>query len=450
MSVNEGIDIAKTTEVADFRDLRESNCWVQDRLLEEHRGLVVSENQLRLPSARPSHPTPGIVMSEDNALEELLSGSFPGNEVSQENKPVQEGRSPAVADGSPAHRSPALPVEVGPWSMLCGGCGGRVGDRVILLAAGRVWHGACLRCSQCQCELQSHTSLYCRDGKIYCQHDYCRLFSVGRCARCSQPIPSSALVMRSGSLTFHPHCFSCQVCDVTLLPGNLYYAQGRSLYCQLHCQPEGGTLHPAVPESLKQGDKEAGTAEGEEPISSPEPQLEEGPAGGRARTRTKRIRTCFRSEQLKAMESYFALKHNPDGKDWTCLSHRTGLPKRVLQVWFQNARAKLRRSLPADESRNNPPVAPKADAMVTAPASMATSPQQSQALQTSTIDQLELSLLTAPLPDAPQSPIGQPAGYKNSFFLDYNSQSPPGLSPLMTIDFGEASAGKEAPHQYYS
>ncbi|XP_061112040.1 LIM/homeobox protein Lhx9-like [Conger conger] len=389
----------------------------------------------------------------DSALEELLSSGFPGDEgsrgfpgdeASQGGDAAQEGRSPTVTDGSPAHRSPVPSMEAGPCTVLCGGCGGRVSDRVILLAAGRVWHGACLRCSLCQCELQSHASLYCRDGKIYCQHDYCRLFSVGRCARCSQPIPSSALVMRSGALTFHPHCFSCQECDVTLLPGNLYCARGRSLYCQSHYQADG-RARPPGPDQLRQTDREG---EGEESVSSPEPRLEDGAAGGRARGRTKRIRTCFRSEQLRAMESYFALKHNPDGKDWTCLSHRTGLPKRVLQVWFQNARAKLRRSLPADDSQSNSPAA-----MATMPASMATS-QPSQALQTSTIDQLELSLLTAPLSDTPQSPIGQPRGYKDSFLLDYNSQSPPRLSPLMTLDFGEASSGREGdcnktPQQYY-
>lgn len=72
--------------------------------------------------------------------------------------------------------------------------------------------------------------------------------------------------------------------------------------------------------------------EGEESGSSPEPRLDSRAEGGRSRKRNKRIRTCFRSEQLRALESYFAQKHNPDGKDWTCLAHRTGLPKRVLQV----------------------------------------------------------------------------------------------------------------------
>lgn len=44
-----------------------------------------------------------------------------------------------------------------------------------------------------------------------------RLFGGGQCARCFQPIPPTALVMRSGELTFHPHCFSCQVCNLTVV-----------------------------------------------------------------------------------------------------------------------------------------------------------------------------------------------------------------------------------------
>uniref|UniRef100_A0A3Q3F7V0 LIM zinc-binding domain-containing protein n=1 Tax=Kryptolebias marmoratus TaxID=37003 RepID=A0A3Q3F7V0_KRYMA len=58
--------------------------------------------------------------------------------------------------------------------MICAGCGEQVCDRFFLLAAGRVWHGSCLRCSQCHCELQAHPSLFWRDGNIYCQQDYCR------------------------------------------------------------------------------------------------------------------------------------------------------------------------------------------------------------------------------------------------------------------------------------
>uniref|UniRef100_A0A914V1F7 Homeobox domain-containing protein n=1 Tax=Plectus sambesii TaxID=2011161 RepID=A0A914V1F7_9BILA len=43
------------------------------------------------------------------------------------------------------------------------------------------------------------------------------------------------------------------------------------------------------------------------------------------------------------MKNYFNLNHNPDAKDLKQLAQKTGLTKRVLQVWFQNARAKHRR-----------------------------------------------------------------------------------------------------------
>lgn len=56
------------------------------------------------------------------------------------------------------------------------------------------------------------------------------------------------------------------------------------------------------------------------------------------------------------MKSYFELNHNPDAKDLKQLSQKTGLSKRVLQVWFQNARAKFRRgqSNPNDPAETSP------------------------------------------------------------------------------------------------
>ncbi|XP_029918951.1 LIM/homeobox protein Lhx9-like [Myripristis murdjan] len=352
----------------------------------------------------------------------------------------------AAADQTPAALSTHEPL-------MCAGCGEQVCDRFFLLAAGRVWHSGCLRCSQCHCELQTHPSLFWRDGNIYCQQDYCRMFGVGQCARCSRPIPASAFVMRSGELTFHPHCFSCQECDIKLMPGNLYCMQGPNLYCQSHYYGNSGVppshdLHQTKPH-LKEGES-VGWGEGEESVSSPEPRLDDRAAGGQVRRRSKRIRTCFRSEQLRALESYFAQKHNPDGKDWTCLAHKTGLPKRVLQVWFQNARAKLRRSLTADDSQVGSPAA-AAPGCKTAPSKSpppTCSPNQSQAFLTSTIDQLQLSLLTSPLGDLPQDPAGdQPQGLRSSsFLLDYDSQPAPGCpSPLEAYgDFREADGGERS------
>uniref|UniRef100_A0A672FQG8 LIM/homeobox protein Lhx9 n=1 Tax=Salarias fasciatus TaxID=181472 RepID=A0A672FQG8_SALFA len=210
--------------------------------------------------------------------------------------------------------------------MACAGCGEHVRDRVLLVVAGSAWHGACLRCSRCRCELQDQATLFWRDGQDINTSLFLsprRTQGGGQCARCFQPIPASDLVMRSGELTFHPQCFSCQECDVALLPGSLYCMQGPNLYCQSHYQAELSRVSPGPNQAPGDGD---------ESVSSPEPRLDDRPAGGRSRRHTKRIRTCFRSEQLRALESYFAQKHNPDGKDWTCLAHKTGLPKRVLQV----------------------------------------------------------------------------------------------------------------------
>ncbi|KAH8854700.1 LIM/homeobox protein Lhx2 [Schistosoma japonicum] len=67
-------------------------------------------------------------------------------------------------------------------------------------------------------------------------------------------------------------------------------------------------------------------------------------------TRQKRMRTSFKHHQLRTMKAYFSINHNPDVKDLKVLTEKTGLSKRVLQVWFQNARAKYRRNLVRQES----------------------------------------------------------------------------------------------------
>eukprot|EP00064_Thunnus_orientalis_P021627 superscaffoldBa00006684_g21793 len=387
-----------------------------------------------------------MMSPDDRALEDLLYCSDLGDEA----EAGELGGAPARTEESTAIDNTPAAVSI-QEPMTCAGCGEQVCDRFFLLAAGSVWHGVCLRCSQCHCELQTHPSLYWRDGNIYCQQDYCRMFGGGQCARCFQPIPASALVMRSGELTFHLHCFSCEECDVKLMPGNLYCMQGQNLYCQAHYHSDGSVplSHNPPPEpNLKEAQNQI-SGDGEESVSSPEPRLDDKVTGGRTRRRTKRIRTCFRTEQLRALESYFAQKHNPDGKDWTCLTHKTGLPKRVLQVWFQNARAKLRRSLSTDDSQVHSPSTPlRGVTAATGSPPPARSPaDQSQPFPTSTIDELQLSLLTAPLSPTLSPAVSQSHQPQNpAFFLDYDSQSAPGCTSSLEAygDFGEARGGAES------
>ncbi|XP_054911253.1 LIM/homeobox protein Awh-like isoform X2 [Poeciliopsis prolifica] len=378
---------------------------------------------------------------DDQALEDLLYGS----DLADKPEVVQLAGGPTAAGAETASENVPSSVSI-PEPIICAGCGEQVCDRFFLLAAERVWHSICLRCSQCHCELQTHPSLFWRDGNIYCQQDYSRTFGGGQCARCLQPIPPTDLVMRSGEMTFHPHCFSCQECDVKLLPGNLYCMQGPNLYCESHYNGDGGNLplqDPSQSHLKEETSQSQVSGEGEESVSSPEPRVDDREVGGRTHRRTKRIRTCFRSEQLRALESYFAQKHNPDGKDWTCLAHKTGLPKRVLQVWFQNARAKLRRSLNSEDSQANSPSAPPgAVALATTPSSLSCSSlDQSQTFPASTIDQLQLSLLTgSAVESSVSSNLNQSCQMLQSpnIFLDYDPQSAfgciPSLEPLREFE----------------
>ncbi|XP_015249504.1 PREDICTED: LIM/homeobox protein Lhx9-like [Cyprinodon variegatus] len=388
-----------------------------------------------------------MMSADDQTLEDLLYGS----DIGDKTEAVELAGGPTVVEENVAPENVPATVSI-QEPIICAGCGKQVFDRFFLLAAGRVWHSICLRCSQCHCELQTHPSLFWRDGNIYCQQDYSRIFGGGQCARCLQPIPPTDLVMRSGELTFHPQCFSCQECDLKLMPGSLYCMQGPNLYCQSHYSGNGGNLllqDPSQSHLKEETGQSQVSGEGEESVSSPEARVDDRDAGGRTRRRTKRIRTCFRSEQLKALESYFAQKHNPDGKDWTCLAHKTGLPKRVLQVWFQNARAKLRRSLNSEDSQANSPSAPPgAVTMAATPSSLSCSPLDQSPFPTSTIDQLQLSLLTGSVHEPSESPaVTQSCQMLQSpnFFLDYDPQGAFGCIPTLEphLEFREAEGRVE-------
>ncbi|XP_064458671.1 LIM/homeobox protein Lhx9-like [Ornithodoros turicata] len=262
---------------------------------------------------------------------------------------------------------------------MCAGCGSHIVDRFYLLAVERQWHTKCLRCCHCKQQLDSELTCFARDGNIYCKEDYYRLFAVKRCARCQQGIFASELVMRARDLVYHLHCFTCAWCNAALAQGDHFGLRENLVYCRTHFELLAeGPLAPLGPED----DNGPGGLEGGIP---PPPAAYVAPPGsygvrkGRPRKRkpgempdgpqhmglpdltslnangppsalqqqqqrTKRMRTSFKHHQLRTMKSYFAINQNPDAKDLKQLAQKTGLSKRVLQVWFQNARAKWRRN----------------------------------------------------------------------------------------------------------
>ncbi|XP_030060531.1 LOW QUALITY PROTEIN: zinc finger homeobox protein 3 [Microcaecilia unicolor] len=65
--------------------------------------------------------------------------------------------------------------------------------------------------------------------------------------------------------------------------------------------------------------------------------------GGEEHQRDKRLRTTITPEQLEILYQKYLLDSNPTRKMLDHIAHEVGLKKRVVQVWFQNTRARERK-----------------------------------------------------------------------------------------------------------
>ncbi|XP_048376143.2 LIM/homeobox protein Lhx9-like [Stegostoma tigrinum] len=330
----------------------------------------------------------------------------------------------------------------------CAACGEPIYDRYVLFAVDRPWHARCLKCCVCDLALGSELTCFSKDGDIYCRDDYYRRFCVKQCSRCHLGIPASEMVMWAKDEVYHVSCFTCAVCGEALVTGDLFGTRQGLVYCQVHfellCRQEdearlmGGlselavTVDEGVVAGQRDNDwhtrrcsarKRRGSRHHTEGDDFNQVCAETGQPLEELRycgqQKTKRIRTCFKHHQLRTMESYFAVKHNPDGKDWEQLSKKTGLPKRVLQVWFQNARAKLRKSLLQEETTDSDTVSDPQEL-----------PQSPASQQTAGVFGPPSPLFSSPssMPTCPQPPRPTMA----PIFLNFDPAEPP--DSLQTID----------------
>ncbi|XP_068034977.1 LIM homeobox transcription factor 1-beta-like [Anomalospiza imberbis] len=250
----------------------------------------------------------------------------------------------------------------------CAGCGSGIRDRFLLRANGRSWHERCLRCAECGRALRGRC--FCRGRRLFCRPDYEKLFP-RRCSRCLGAVGRSEPILRVLERIFHERCLSCGRCARRLRSGDQFVLQNGRILCSGHARPrpDAERLHPlrrprpAPPGRSFFGDlleyfrvamPGFGFPPGKFPVSSP-PAAARGEdeagrdsrgsrnSGGKDPRRSKRPRTILSSQQRRAFKASFELSAKPCRKVRETLAAETGLTVRVVQVWFQNQRAKMKK-----------------------------------------------------------------------------------------------------------
>uniref|UniRef100_A0A1S4M4I0 Lim homeobox protein, putative n=1 Tax=Ixodes scapularis TaxID=6945 RepID=A0A1S4M4I0_IXOSC len=141
-----------------------------------------------------------------------------------------------------------------------------------------------------------------------------------KCAGCLGSIAPSELVMRALEHVFHVACFACVVCGRTLQKGDQFVVRSGRLYCR----PDFEKEMALVP----------GAGQNGQPAVRPD-----------GRRGPKRPRTILTTAQRRAFKASFEISQKPCRKVRETLAKETGLSVRIVQVWFQNQRAKVRAPL---------------------------------------------------------------------------------------------------------
>ncbi|XP_043275864.1 LIM/homeobox protein Lhx3 isoform X4 [Venturia canescens] len=191
----------------------------------------------------------------------------------------------------------------------CGGCQEAILDRYVLRVLERCWHARCLTCRDCGARLTN--KCFAKNGHVFCKDDFYKRFGT-KCAGCGQGLAPSEVVRRAQELVYHLTCFSCALCSRQLDTGDQYYLMEDR---KLVCKPD----YEAKAKELADG----GSIDGEPP--------------------NKRPRTTITAKQLETLKLAYNNSPKPARHVREQLSQDTGLDMRVVQVWFQNRRAKEKR-----------------------------------------------------------------------------------------------------------
>ncbi|ELR60379.1 LIM homeobox transcription factor 1-alpha, partial [Bos mutus] len=165
-----------------------------------------------------------------------------------------------------------------------------------------------------------------------------RLFAV-KCGGCFEAIAPNEFVMRAQKSVYHLSCFCCCVCERQLQKGDEFVLKEGQLLCKGDYEKERELLSlvsPAASDSGKSDDEESlcKSAHGAGKGASED---------SKDHKRPKRPRTILTTQQRRAFKASFEVSSKPCRKVRETLAAETGLSVRVVQVWFQNQRAKMKK-----------------------------------------------------------------------------------------------------------
>ncbi|CAG5105953.1 Oidioi.mRNA.OKI2018_I69.chr1.g2602.t1.cds [Oikopleura dioica] len=250
--------------------------------------------------------------------------------------------------------------------------------------AGFNFHNECINCNNCTQKLGE--SCYVKGTKLYCKDDYESVKSL--CDACKEVIPPGEFIMKTETSVFHWSCFKCTVCLTKIDSGEQYSidypsdivcfncmqkrslpspgdssvdikkenisvnndANGRMVKTECSASESSGYQSIVSPmgswSNMLGGDNTAKTPETQGENNTND-SLSDSSSDARQERKSfqaaKRPRTILNQAQRRRFKEAFETTPKPCRKLRDKLADETGLSQRVVQVWFQNQRAKVKK-----------------------------------------------------------------------------------------------------------
>merc|ERR1711971_199156 len=238
---------------------------------------------------------------------------------------------------------------------VCRECNKAIQDEFLLVVGSSYLHQECLKCSVCCEELSD--SCFSKFEQFYCKKDFYKMFGP-KCGACHLVFDETNQVRSIGQSQFHVDCFSCSKCGVRLDKGmKAAVDQMGNLLCEEDflsaVEDKGASLEeeedsfnisrneelnekiklPESPESQCESEKEDKEEDNEDDDEKKEEKDDKkrGP------------RKTIKAKQLDVLRCVFEQTPKPTRLMREQVAKETGLPMRVIQVWFQNKRSKVKR-----------------------------------------------------------------------------------------------------------